>query len=248
MPVKISKLFKDSKFKDLSEQAKLLYIYSATNPDLNTVGVFSPIIDVVCIENGISLEELRKIVVELQNKSYLYVRSFGGTIYFIVPEHFNTIPKSEASITKVNKDLSSLPQDLVEFLESIGIKSSAKVRPFTKPNPEEITKYALSLGHLVDGKEFFDCYEEYSNKYNKKGTWVDSRGTQVRDWKAKLRKIWCKEENKIKEVSGAPEGFETFHLIRDGKVITPDSWRKGLPFSKSIALDIELKKEFNKIK
>ena len=235
MAVKVSRLFKDIRFQKLPEITKLFYIYLVTNPNLNVVGVLSPNLEVACLELSCSMEDIRVSSRELIALKYIYIKDYEGTIYFIIPEHFNTIPKSESTISKVSKVISSLPRGLSQFLDEIGINVKAKVKEFIKPTAEEVTEYSLSLGYLIDGNAFISYYEEQAERYGKKGVWVDTRGTQVRDWKAKLRKIWCKD-------------FETFHILRDGKVITPDGWKRGKPFSKSLAIDIELKKEYDKRK
>jgi len=247
MAVKISKLFKDSRFKDLPDITKLLYIYLSTNPDLNTVGILTPNIEVVCIEVGCDIEELRTSSELLKELKYIYVKKINGIIYFIIPEHFSTIPKSEATITKVNKLLESLPDTLSSFLSSIGINVKAKTKDFVIPTQEEVVAYSLSVGHLVNGKTFVEYYEGQSERYGKTGVWVDARGTQVRDWKSKLRRVWCKDENKIKSFKEAPKGFESFHVIKEGKIMIPDGWRDSKPFSKSFTVDIELKREFNRL-
>lgn len=248
MAVKVGKLWSDTKFQSLTDRAKLLYIYLATNPDLNTVGVFSPNLEVVRIELGCTIEELRDSTKTLISLGYIKAKKYEGILYFIVPKHFNTIPKSEASVLKVQKQLSQLPKGLVNYLDTLGIKTTSKVRSFSKPESQEVTDYALSLGYNINGEEFVKYYEDQSERYGKKGVWVDGRGTQVRDWKAKLRRVWCKEEHKLKEIKGAPEGFGSFHIVFEGKTAFPDSWKNGKPHSKNLALDMKLKQEYEERK
>ena len=245
MAVNVAKLFRDAKFSGLHDKAKILYIYLATNPDLNTVGVFSPNIPVVQIETGLNEDELRQHTKKLIKLGKIYAKEFDGVVYFIVPDHFNTISKSEASVNRVNKTLKALPQGLVDFLDSIGINTSSKIRTFVKPTPEEVSQYALSLGYLINGKDFVDYYDGQAERYGKKH-WVDTRGKQVSDWKGKLRKVWFKEDRKLQEVKGAPKGYEHFYIIKDGNIIQPESWRDGKPHHKLISYDIALKKEFEK--
>jgi hypothetical protein len=247
MAVKISKLFGDTWFQAQSPITKLLYIYLISNPNLNTVGVLSPNLQVVGLETGFTLDELREATKVLVQKKYLYVEKFDDVVYFIIPSHFSSIPKSESSVMKVQKVLQSLPEGLVTFLKSVGITINSKVREFVKPTPEQVTEYCLSLGYVINGKDFVSYYEGQSDRYGKKGIWVDTRGTQVRDWKAKARRVWCKEENKLKVFKDAPKGFETFFVLGDSdEVQQPDGWRNGKPFHKSIGIDIALKKEYGR--
>ena len=246
MSSRVSKLFRNAWFQKQSMVTKLLYIYLTENSNLNTVGVFVPNIQVICIELGISLEELRESVCVLIAKKLLYVQQIEGTTYFIVPSHFQSLPKSTSSIEKVNKALSTLPTDLVDLLKTLGINTDSKVRVFKKPTEQEVSEYSLSLGHLIDGKEFIRYYDETSDRYGKSTIWVDGRGTEVKDWKAKLKKIWCKDENKIKTFDDAPEGFKSFYVLEKGVIVTPDGWRNGKPYSKNLTSDILIKREYER--
>ena len=246
MAVKLDKTFRDVKFRGLSKNSKLLYFYLVTHKDLSIVGTLILDLEIFLIQSTLTLEELRSSSRELIDNNYLCTKMFGETVYFIIPEHFNTIPKSEATINKVNRVLKDLPEELVRFLDSKGINTTSKIKKFVKPTAKEVTEHGLSLGYLIDGEEFIRSYEEYSDRYGKKDIWVDSRGTQVRDWKAKLRKIWCKEERKLKKFDDAPKGFETFYIFVEGKITSPDGWRGGKPFSKSLPIDIELKKHYER--
>ena len=60
---------------------------------------------------------------------------------------------------------------------------------FTAPTVDEVTNYAARLGYKVDGKTFVQHYES-------KG-WKDSTGRTVKNWKNKVRSVWCRDENKI---------------------------------------------------
>lgn len=248
MSVKVGKLWSDAKFQRLGRLEKLLYIYLASNPDINTVGVICPNLDVVKIELDCNTEELRGATRCLISSNYLKVKEYDKILYFIVPAHFNTIPKSESSVAKVQKQLKQLPKALVDYLDTLGIKTSSKVRSFSKPEAQEVTDYALSLGYNISGEDFIKYYEDQSERYGKRGVWVDGKGTQVRDWKAKLRRVWCRDENKLKEVKGAPKGFESFHVIFEGKTAFPDSWKNNKPHSKNLALDMKLKREYEERK
>lgn len=244
MAVKISKLWGNSNFQELSSEAKLTYLYLSTNPNLNTVGVLLPNIKVVCIELGITKDVFREAVQSLSRIGLVKVKDVEGSIYFVIPKHFDSIPKSEATVSKVNKTLKELPEKLVEYLSSLGISINSKVKELVKPTPEQVSDYALTFGYLISGAEFCKYYEDQSTRYGKNGIWVDGRGTQVRDWKSKLRKIWFKEEHKLKAVDGAPKGYETFFIKVGEVLIAPDGWKNGKPYSKSLVSDIKLKKEF----
>ena len=106
MAVKISKLFKDSRFKDLPNITKLLYIYLSTNPDLNTVGVFSPNLEVVCIEVGCDMEELKESSKRLTKLKYIYVKKFDDWKWMIATSFkLSEIDKVEIEQTAIKAGL-----------------------------------------------------------------------------------------------------------------------------------------------
>lgn len=246
MAVKLDKLFRNINFRKLSKESKILYFYLVTHKDLSIIGTLVLDIEVFLIQCGLSDEEFRSSTKELIENSFIKVKKVNNIVYFIVPDHFNTIPKSEASVNKVNKLIKSLPKELVNFLDIIGINSNSKVKTFTKPTPEEVSNYALSHDYLIDGEEFVSYYDQMAENFGKPH-WVDSRGTQVRDWKAKMRRIWFKPEKKLKVFTNAPEGFEKFYIKSDSGFVCPDGWRGGRPFSKDIVVDMKLKKEYEQL-
>lgn len=245
MAVKVAKLFKDYNFQKLSQDARLLYIYLVTNPNLSTIGVFSPDTRVVALEVGLTKEELRAASLELMADKYIYVKKYEEIIYFVVPAHFGTIPNSDTSTRKAKKLLSELPQEFTDFLESIDITPQRKVIEFIKPTAEEVTKLAMELGYKIDGKQFVEYYDGVSGS---RDYWVDGKGKRIRDWKAKLKKVWCKADRKLQEVPNAPKGFEYFHVMKDDVAYYPDGWRNGKPWSKSLTIDILLKREYENSK
>lgn len=246
MSSKIDKLWKDSWFQQQNPITKLLYIYLLESSDLSIVGAFSPNPNIICLELDITIDQLRESTQVLVAKKWLWVKSIEGVLYFVVPQHFKSVPKSTNSLERIQKALSVLPDELVDVLRGLGIDTESKVRTFVKPTAQEVTEYALSQGYLINGKEFVDYYDGTTSLVGKTGIWVDGRGTEVRDWKAKLRKIWCKEEKKIKSCPDAPKGYETFHVFENGVMVTPDGWRNGQPFSKSLTSDIILKREYGR--
>ena len=123
MAVKVSKLWGNNKFNNLTNNSKLFYIYLVTNPSINSVGVLSLNLAVVEAQLGITIEQIRVSTKELISNGYLYVKQFNKSVYFIVPAHFNTLAKSDSSILKITNDLESLPSDLRDFLDSISTVS-----------------------------------------------------------------------------------------------------------------------------
>lgn len=240
MSVKVNKLWSNKKFSNLSKDCKILYLYLCTNPQISFLGVLTPNTEVICLELKMKMDELRTASKNLIDKGYLYVGKHKEDIYFIVLDHFTTLPKSETTVLRVNKEFTSYPESFQEILRKFDIKASKKVIEFKKPSVEEVNSYAISKGYLIDGKSFIDYYEGVADRFARKDIWLDNRGKQVRDWRAKLRKVWFKEENKLTPLDGAPKGYEYFHIIVGGKMKVPDGWRNGKPFSKDFVINKKL--------
>lgn len=245
MAVKVGKVLRKNNFFKLSNNAKLIYIYLATDPNISCVGVLSLNIDVAIIHLNLTLDGFRGGCEELVELSLLSVDRFEGEVYFTVVDHFNTIPKSDNAVIKITKELQKLPAGLVKKLNSLNINVSRKVVTFTEPSPKEVMDYSLSQGYQIDADAFIGYYRGKAKDSGKGGLWLDGRGKQVKDWKAKLRGVWFKDENKLKTVIGAPKGFESFYINFEGKQIFPEQWRGGLPYSKNIVVDKALKRGYN---
>lgn len=247
MSVKISKLWGDNKFNNLSNDSKLFYIYLATHPSLKTVGVVSINLNVAKEQISLDLDSLRECSTELIKDKYIHVKKYNNDIYFIVPAHFNSLPKSESVNLNIIKDLETLPVKLVSFLSSINIRANMKIKRFVKPSKEEILEFCMKEGYEIDADKFIEFYEDEASKRGRNDVWINSRGKVVRDWKATLRKVWFKDERKLTICKDAPKGYEYFYVELNGKNHTPDFWKDGLPQSKDFLISKELKKKYERI-
>ncbi len=248
MAIKIGRLFNSNIFTKLSNNAKLIYIYLASNPNILSVGVLSLNVDVAALQLCMDVKTFRAGCLELVNKEYISVDKFDDDLYFTVIDHFDTIPKSDRAVTKVTKELQQLPKGLVTKLDTLNIKTSRKVATFVEPTEQEVMDYSLSQGYKIDARVFIDYYRGKGIEFGKEGLWLNFKGKQVKDWKATARRVWFKEENKLKTVKGAPKGFESFYINFEGKQVFPESWKNGLPHSKNIAVNKALKREYEEVK
>ena len=212
-----------------------------------TVGVLSLNIDMVTVQLGFTLLEIRKSTQDLVDAGLVVVKKYDE-LYFIVKAHFDSVPKSDSTVLKINKDLDLLPEALVVILARMGISTSRKVVTFKEPSPKEVMDYSLSQGYQVNAEAFIGFYRGKAEAYGKVGLWVDGRGKQVKDWKAKLRIVWFKDENKLKVVDGAPKGFESFYIDFEGQQVFPESWKNNKPHSRNIAVMKALQREYEKRK
>ena len=248
MSVKLDRLWGNSKFIKLSVNSKYLYVYLTTHKTINTAGVVSVPLELMSLETGLTVNEIRESSKELINEKYIYIKACEGNIYFIIPSHFATLPSNGGTVEKIKSDMAGLPDVMRDYLESIGITAGKKYKIFIKPSPDEIEQYCLSQGHFVNGSEVYEYYERVSKDRGKTEIWVDKNGTQVKDWKMKLKNVWCKPTNKLQKRDKAPKGFEYFFVTIDGKLCFPDTWKDGQPKSEDFTVNRALQIKFNKLK
>ena len=244
--IKVSKLWGDGLFQSLTTEAKLLYLHLATNPSLSTLGIVRTTADQ--IKNNLNYEKETAIQssLELKNKKYVHVFKIDDITYFLILDHLNTLSNSQSVINKLKKEYETLDDRVKEELLKIGVNLSTITKKFDKfivPTPEEVEAYAISLGHMISGEQVIEHYQKDGNK------WVDARGKRVLDWKAKVRKVWCREDNKIPKGKDAPKGFEYFFVKSGDSIIFATHWVKGEPRSKEgLVGDKKLNEKYNKSK
>ena len=105
MAVKVSKLWSNNNFLKLTNGSKLLYIYLATNPSIMMTGVLNVNLEMLTVQLNLSLKEIRESTQELVKSKFVSVKKIDN-LYFIVKAHFDSVPKSDTSVLKLNKELS----------------------------------------------------------------------------------------------------------------------------------------------
>jgi hypothetical protein len=232
MAVNVSRLWRDGVFQSYTPEAKLLYIYLVTSPNLNSLGLLNITPNSAMFDLEMEEAEFRRACKLLTSSATVSIFKVSGQVYFFITAHFATLPKSITVSKRATKDLTALPDDVKEELDRLGLTPDIeKHSEFIPPTTDEVEQYSLSKGYLVNAQEFIEFYENGAKRFGKKG-WYDSRGKSVKDWRAKLRKVWFKDENKLKECKDAPKGYEFFAIKYEGGLISPDFWSKGLPMSK----------------
>ena len=235
--IKIKRLWGDAKFQLLSPESKLVYIYLATNPQLNTLGVCNLTYDYIMINTGLDFDVLVEATRHLKHQGFIHTFSHIEESYFFLPKHFQSLPKVERTFDKAR-------QDLVDMDEGVRIKiNNAKVLPDLNqyanhkvPEVKDIAEYALEIGHYIDAKKFIEFYAERG--------WKDTKGRVVKNWKSKVR-YWTKDAPPIPKVPNAPKGYEHFYVLVDGVIVTPDYWSNEVPFNrKSFTLNKKLQEEY----
>ena len=219
--VKFGKLWGDAKFASLSPNSKLLYCYLVSQPNITTLGVVSILKDRVIFD--LKVKDFDKSYKALLSTDYIKGYEEGDILHTVVVGHWKSLSKSKVNIRKaLDEGKSANPKLLTIFREVYKKKDFESNTSFTAPTPSEVSDYALSLGFIVNGKTFCEYYGD--------NDWYDKNNKLVRNWQAKLRKVWCREENRLEKADGAPEGFEYFYIeLENGERVFPSSWKDGLP-------------------
>ena len=247
MAVNITKLWSKVGFLSLSKEAKLFYVYLITAPDLNTLGLLYTTTDKVDVDLGFDVQELRSVTLELLEDYISVFSDKKDRVWFFIKDHFNSLPRSEAVAKRCKKDIEKVPEEILDELAVNGLLPNLDfAKDWKAPTKREVEEYALSQGYIIDGKEVCEFYEEEAERLGKSG-WYDSRGKQVRDWRAMLRKVWFRKAEKLKPGQDAPEGFEYFYVFDEhGKKHFASHWVNGKPLSKEgMVVDLVLQKKFN---
>lgn len=236
--VNVGKLWGDARFAWLDPHSKLLYLYLISQPSISTLGVLE--IDREKIDIDLKLKGSEFVgfaIEELRGQEFLIHIEEERFDVFIIKKHFLSLSKSKLNIRKaIDEGKSSRYQkQLRELYTPDDFKPPLS---FTPPTPEEATNYALTLGYVVNGHTFVDYYasNDWYNKNNKK----------VRSWRLTLERVWCREENKLTFVDGAPSGYDYFHITLDnGDRVSPEGWRNGIPTHGNYLHEELLIQEFN---
>jgi len=238
--VKVGKLWGDARFASLSPSSKLLYCYLTTQPNITTLGILDLYVERVNLDLGINSPDWFKTLKDKNLINY-YWGDDEDTVHVLVLDHYHSLAKSKANIRKgLDEGKNSKGITKVMLLE-VFTKSDFTNDSFKAPSPQEVMEYALGLGYEVNGKAFVDYYAD--------NDWYDKNNKKVRAWKSKVSKVWCREENKLETVKGAPKGFDYFFVdLEEGVRVFPESWKNGLPSHSNFLYAEYLTDKFNEQK
>ena len=239
--VKVGKLWGNARFASLLPISKLLYLYLISHPSITTLGVLELERDRIRLDLKITEDGVySKALLSLRDNGFIvWVPSEDDSFdTFIIKEHFLSLSKSKLNIRKAIDEGKSSPyqKELREIYEPSDFRPSMA---FVPPTPEEVAEYALSKGYVVNGQTFVNYYSD--------NDWYNKNNKKVRSWRATLERVWCREENKLELVDGAPKGFEYFHINLDnGERVSPEGWRNKRPTHSNYIYAELLTEEFNK--
>jgi len=219
--VKLGRLWGDAKFASLSPNSKLLYCYLISQPNITTLGILDLYVERINLDVGIhSPEEFKHL------KEKGFIDYFWGdeedTIAVLVLGHYPSLAKSKLNMRKGLEEGQESKGRIRDMLLEVFHSSDFKNDEYVPPTPREVADYALSLGYLVNGKNFVEYYAD--------NDWYDKNNKLVRNWKTKVSKVWCRETNKLETADGAPKGYEYFFVeLDEGNKIYPTAWVGGIP-------------------
>lgn len=153
---------------------------------------------------GVSIQHIRTSLKRFEKLEFLTNESTKtGRLISII--NWGSYQIKENTTNKAdNKDLTKTQQrpnkDLTSIEEGKKDKKKKKVpkkKSFIPPTKEETQQYFYDNGYTKEsGLKAWEYYEA--------GNWKDSRGNQVKSWKQKMRGVWFKDENKIKDKAYIP--------------------------------------------
>lgn len=82
-------------------------------------------------------------------------------------------------------------------------KSDGKKPKSVNPSLEEVISHFKSKGYSE--KSATDFYNYYNDPDKPEEPWKDSKNVLVKDWKAKARRVWFKDENKVDKQELPPQ-------------------------------------------
>lgn len=246
MAIKVGKLWGRGSFQSLSKEAKLLYVYLITAPELDILGLLNLSPVRIQLDLGIDEETLKTACKELLD-NYITIYKNNKEIYFFIAGHFATFPSSDAVSKRAQKAIERIPEKILDGLVSDGLMPNIQhVSEWVEPTPQEVLDYSISQGYIIDPEEFIGFYRGKAKELGK-SNWYDGRGKQVKDWKGKLRKVWFRNAQKLEPAEHAPEGYEYFYVEDNGKYHFANQWAHGKPLGGSLAIDVLLREKFNEL-
>lgn len=225
--MKVEKVWNDSKFLSLSSDGKLTYLYLVTHPAQTELGVLQLNPKLVSAQLDFTMSDFRKMTTLLIEADMITVMSVNKDIYFIINDYYQKSAKTHSSITRLKSKMEAFPEAIQEYLKG-KLNIHLEVKEFVPPTKEDVEKYAKEKGYNVNGTTFIEYYTSMADTLGRTG-FYDKNGKRVVDWRAKLRKVWFRDDNKLKQIDGSPKGFEHFHIIHNKVTFYPTAWTDGLP-------------------
>ncbi|MCM8804222.1 MAG: hypothetical protein NC833_03090 [Candidatus Omnitrophica bacterium] len=100
-----TKIWSDTKFKKLSKEAKLLFLYLGWNPNINLLGIYEPDWEVTKVQT--KLGDIKIPLTELINEKMIFYDEEHNLIF--VKNHFKYQPKNSPLVKKgVIRELNQL--------------------------------------------------------------------------------------------------------------------------------------------
>jgi phage replication O-like protein O len=147
------------------------------------------------IGTGINKSNIKRTLSSLLSSSCILCYQVDykiGTTYGIQKDYDRWKPRIKKPKSVIKLITKSYQVDNSEQITPFIVKEKRKRKNFTPPDLEDVVNYFFSNGYTKEsGKKAFEYYHE--------GDWKDSRGKQVLNWKQKMRGVWFKPENEIKE-------------------------------------------------
>lgn len=121
-----SKIWSDDKFKSLSTNEKVMFLYCLSSPHLNKMGYFYLPMDYISCDTQFSKEDCEQLLASLLVKGLVAYDYTENVILVKNYLKYNPIGKTSTDINRINKDLKDMPKSYLihDFIEVLKENSS----------------------------------------------------------------------------------------------------------------------------
>lgn len=175
----------------------------------------------------LSEKQIRTAMNKLADKQYIEIDNFNKmkydkTLWYTVgancPNGNIELPKLENGSAQMGEPIPNINTNInTDTINSHSAKSNSQSvikKKFIPPSLDDVKEFVSTCGHSIDAEKVFRYYDDAG--------WKDSRGTQVKNWKQKIRGVWCRDENKIV----APKDMTDAEKIKDFHNFSQAEFRK----------------------
>jgi hypothetical protein len=166
------------------------------------------------IETGLSEQTIRTCINFLKNSKNLTIKP-TNKFSIISITNWDTYQQTEeqnnqqsntqltSSQPTTNQQVTTNKNEKNDKNEKNVKKCIGKNSKFSPPAVEQVIQFFLDNG-------FSESSARKAFSYYQDGDWKDSRGTQVRNWKQKMRGVWFKDENRLNGASAKLDKHNDF--------------------------------------
>lgn len=200
-----TQIWSDPFFSELENEKKIFYLYILTNERTRQCGIYEISKKHMAFDLGISLEKVSNLIKFFSKCGKIH---FSDTTNEIAVKNwakynYSTSPKVVKCIESELKIVKN--RVLIEYIYSIDSVSQEEKEQEEEQEEEKDLKPPKNKQPILEDVIAFFNENNYTTESATKAfnyyhpEWIDSNGKKVINWKQKMRGVWFKDENLIKE-------------------------------------------------